>query len=138
MITGRYTGGCLCGALRFEADGPPLFRGHCSCADCKKASGSGFIPFIGLPASAVRISGPSRRFTSISFRGGESVRTFCPTCGGLVFGGIIDKETEHTICAVALDEPFGFEPKLAIFNRDRPAWVILPAGITVFESMPPA
>ena len=44
----RYTGGCLCGALRYEAVGEPLYAGLCYCADCQKASGSGFIPFIGF------------------------------------------------------------------------------------------
>jgi hypothetical protein len=45
----RYVGGCLCGALRYEAEGEPLYAGHCYCADCRKASGSGFIPFMGFP-----------------------------------------------------------------------------------------
>jgi len=49
--TRRYTGGCLCGALRYEAEGEPLFTGHCYCTDCQKASGSGFIPFMGFAAS---------------------------------------------------------------------------------------
>ena len=33
-----YIGGCLCGALRYEAEGEPLYEGHCYCADCRKAS----------------------------------------------------------------------------------------------------
>ena len=44
------TGGCLCGALRYEATGEPTMAGHCYCADCRKASGSGFIPFMGYDA----------------------------------------------------------------------------------------
>jgi hypothetical protein len=132
-----YTGGCLCGALRFEAEGEPLFQGYCFCTDCKKASGSGFIPFMGFPASAVRISGPTRQFRCTSFRGGESVRNFCPTCGGLVFGGIVGEDKQHTIYAGALDDPAGFTPKVAIFGRDKPDWMVLPPGITVFETMPP-
>ena len=53
----RFSGGCLCGALRYEAEGAPDYMGHCYCEDCRKASGSGFIPFIGFAASAVRVSG---------------------------------------------------------------------------------
>ena len=132
-----YAGGCLCGALRFEAEGEPLFQGYCFCADCKKASGSGFIPFMGFPASAVRISGPTRQFRCTSFRAGESVRNFCPTCGGLVFGGIVGEDEQHTIYAGALDDPGGFAPTVAIFGRDKPDWMVLPPGMTVFETMPP-
>src|SRR4051794_38677057 len=86
----RYTGGCLFGALRYEADGEPAMVGHCYCADCRKASGSGFIPFMGFPAAAVRFSGQPRMSVSKSARGTDAVRNFCAVCGGLVFGGVID------------------------------------------------
>ena len=78
----RFTGGCLCGALRYEANAEPLYAGHCYCVDCRKASGSGFIPFMGFASSAVHFSGPTRQFISKAARGGDAVRNFCPTCGG--------------------------------------------------------
>ena len=133
----RYTGGCLCGALRYEADGEPLFAGHCYCDDCRKASGSGFVPFMGFPASALRFSGQVRMFTSKSARGSDAVRNFCPVCGSLVFGGIIGKDTSHTIYAGSLDDPSGFQPKVAIFARNRPAWAVIPPGLAIFDGMPP-
>jgi hypothetical protein len=132
----RVVGGCLCGQLRYEADGEPLYTGYCYCADCRKASGSGFIPFMGFSAGAVRFSGETRRATARAYRGGESVRNFCPRCGGLVFGGIVGVDDSHTIYAGSLDDPSLFEPQMAIFERDRPAWVPMPPGLTVFETMP--
>ncbi len=87
----RHTGGCLCGALRYEMQGDPLFAGHCYCVDCRKASGSGFIPFIGVAASDVRFSGQTRTFTSKAANGNDAVRNFCPACGSLVFGGEIGR-----------------------------------------------
>jgi hypothetical protein len=131
----RFTGGCLCGAIRFEAVGEPLFTGHCHCADCRKASGGGFIPFMGFAASQVRFEGEPRQYRCPSLRG-ISVRNFCPTCGGLVFGGDVGVDEQHTVYAGALDDPSLFEPKIAIFERDRPCWVALPAGVTTFETMP--
>jgi hypothetical protein len=131
-----HTGGCLCGALRYQADGDPLYAGYCFCADCRKASGSGFVPFMGFPASAMRFSGEARQFVSKAARGGDAVRNFCPVCGGLVFGGIVGKDQQHTIYAGSLDDPSAFRPTVALFARDRATWVVLPPGLQVFETMP--
>lgn len=130
------TGGCLCGAVRYTAEGEPDMAGFCCCADCRKASGSGYIGFIGLPASAVRFSGRTIAYASPSARGSEAVRNSYPVCGGLVFGGRPGIDASHTIYAGSLDDPSVFRPTIAIFDRDRPAWVVLPPGLTVFETMP--
>ena len=132
----RYTGGCLCGALRYEAEGEPSLMGHCYCADCRKASGSAFIPFMGFPSSAVRFSGETRQFRSIAANGNTAVRNFCPVCGSLVFGGDVGKDNSHTIYAGSLDDPTAFHPRVAIFARDRPSWAVMPAGVKIFDGLP--
>jgi hypothetical protein len=132
----RYTGGCLCGALRYEAKGEPRFAGHCYCADCRKASGSGFIPFMGFASSAVTFSGETRMFTSKAANGGDAVRNFCPVCGSLVFGGKVGKDDSHTIYAGSLDDPSSFRPTIAIFTRNRPVWAVIPRDLTIFETTP--
>jgi hypothetical protein len=132
----RYTGGCLCGALRYEADGEPLFAGHCYCDDCRKASGSGFVPFLGFSGSAIRFSGQSRKFTSKAANGKDAVRNSCPVCGSLVFSGEIGKDDEFTIYAGSLDDPSSFRPTIAIFTRNRPIWAVIPPDLTVYEAMP--
>ncbi len=131
-----FTGGCLCGAVRYVAEGEPTLMGQCYCADCRKASGSGFIPFMGFPASALQVTGDVRQFRSPAFRGGEAVRNSCPVCGGLVFGGVLGESEQHTIYAGTLDDARRFRPAIALFNRDRPEWAVLPPGLTVFETMP--
>jgi hypothetical protein len=131
----RYTGGCLCGALRYTAEGGPLFTGHCYCSDCQKASGSGFIPFMGFAASAVRLTGATRPFTTKSATGGDAVRNSCPICSSLVFGGEPGKDEFLTIYAGTLDDPSAFQPRIAIFAASRPAWAIIPPGLKVFERM---
>ena len=131
-----FTGGCLCGAVRFEAQGEPMYAGHCYCEDCRKASGSGFVAFMSYPASAVRFSGQTRTYSCKAARGGDAVRNFCPVCGSLVFGGIVGQDTSHTIYAGALDDPTLFHPTIAIFAKGRPDWALIPPGLTVFERMP--
>jgi hypothetical protein len=134
--TQRFTGGCLCGALRYEASGAPQYMGHCYCEDCRKASGSGFIPFIGFAAEAVRFTGDSLRFTSKAANGNNAVRNSCPVCGSLVFGGIVGEDTSHTIYAGTLDDPSLFHPTVAIFTRGRPDWAAIPPGLKIFERSP--
>ena len=129
-------GGCLCGQLRYEARGAPDGMGFCYCADCRKASGSGFIPFMSFPASALTITGRTHQFHSPAMRGGNATRNSCPECGGLVFGGIHGVHDSHTIYAGSLDDPAHFQPTLAIFVRDKPDWVAMPEGLTAFETMP--
>ncbi len=136
MTSRLHTGGCLCGAVRYEADGPPDYAGCCYCADCRKASGSGFIGFMNYPAARLRFSGQTLEFASRSARGTEAVRNSCPVCGSLVFGGVVGQDISHTIYAGSLDDPALFVPAIAIFNRDRPDWAPLPPGLTVFETMP--
>jgi hypothetical protein len=133
----RYTGGCLCRALRYEAQGEPLYAGHCYCADCRKASGSGFVPFMGFASHAVRFTGQSLQFTSRAANGRNAVRNFCPICGSLVHGGRVGKDDSFTIYAGTLDDPACFHPKIAIFTRNRPAWAVIPPELTVFETTPP-
>jgi hypothetical protein len=132
----RFTGGCLCGALRYEADGVPDYTGHCYCEDCRKASGAGFIPFIGFTASAVRFQGQSLKFKSKAANGREATRNSCPVCGSLVFGGDVDKDTSFTIYAGTLDDPSQFHPAVAIFTRGRPDWAVIPSGLKIFERAP--
>ena len=113
-----------------------MMTGHCYCADCRKASGSGFIPFMGFRSGAVRFSGETLPFRSKAARGGDAVCNSCAICGGLVFGGEVGRYDTHTICVGSLDDPSSFDPKIAISIRNRPIWAVIPPGLTVFEMAP--
>ena len=132
-----FTGGCLCGALRYEAQGEPLHAGHCYCSDCRKASGSGFIPFMGFAAGQLRFNGESKAFVSKAANGGDATRNSCPVCASLVFGGVRGESDSFTIYVGSLDDPSLFHPKIAIFAKGRPEWALIPPGLTVFDAMPP-
>ena len=132
-IEKRYSGGCLCGALRYEAEGEPQFAGHCYCEDCRKASGSGFIPFMGFPSSAVRFRGETLKYTSKAANGNNAVRNSCPVCGSLVFGGEVGKDTTFTIYAGTLDDPSRFHPTVAVFTSNHPDWAVIPPDLKIFD-----
>ena len=132
----RFSGGCLCGALRYETDGAPNYMGHCYCEDCRKASGSGFMPFMGFAASAVRVSGESLKFGSKAANGNTAVRNSCPVCGSLVFGGEVGKDASLHFYAGTLDDASLFHPTIAIFTRGRPDWAAIPPGLRIFDRSP--
>lgn len=134
--TNTYTGGCLCGALRYEASGEAQSQGYCFCGDCRKASGSGFVPFLMFPASAIRFAGETKHSIVKSLHGGDAVRSRCAKCGSLVFGGIVGQHSAHSVYAGSLDGPSLFRPAIAIFTRDQPDWVLTPPGLTAFETLP--
>ena len=133
----RYAGGCLCGALRYEAVGEPLGSGHCYCADCRRASGSGFVPFMGFKAEAVRFH---RRSARVPLESGERRRRGAQplreSCMSLVFGGELGKTDSYTLYAGSLDDPSAFHPTFAIFAQGRPPWAIIPPGFKIFDQMP--
>lgn len=40
-MSSSYTGGCACGAIRYEISGEPMFSNDCQCRDCTRESGTG-------------------------------------------------------------------------------------------------
>ncbi len=53
----NLTGGCLCGAVRYECAAEPLFIGNCHCRDCQRSTGSAYVPALAVPARALKITG---------------------------------------------------------------------------------
>jgi hypothetical protein len=131
-----YAGGCLCGAVRYEARGEPSYMGYCFCGDCRKASGSGFIPFMSFPASIIRFKGDTLQYRRPAASGRISVRNSCPICAGLVFGGEVGISASFTVYAGSLDDARLFKPTMAIFTRDRADWALMPPGLKMFEGLP--
>lgn len=75
------TGGCLCGAIRFEATEPPTWVAHCHCRMCQRAYGqwSGiFVRFKGAQKGALRFTkGVPTYYQSSAWL----ERGFCSNCG---------------------------------------------------------
>ena len=44
-----YTGGCACGAIRYEISAEPIFMNHCQCRDCQRESGTGHGSYLTFP-----------------------------------------------------------------------------------------
>ena len=73
-------GGCLCGAVKYELDGPISFASHCHCSMCRKAHGAAFASYGGVSASSFRITQGQDALRSFESSPGV-MRSFCSQCG---------------------------------------------------------
>lgn len=74
----EWTGGCLCGAIRYRSTADPVRALFCHCATCRRVSGSAFLGFVHFPIAAFEweASEPTLYRSSP-----EAERGFCPHCG---------------------------------------------------------
>jgi len=107
----RFTGGCLCGDVRFVASGRPYRIGICHCLDCRKHHGALFHASAIFPQSAVEVEGKTHDFEA---------RAFCPRCGSSVFS---KSDDEIEINLGSLDEADQLIPTYELWTIRREAWL---------------
>lgn len=112
------TGGCLCGKLRYEAHGGPLYVGYCHCRWCQRQSGAPFLVWVMFdPVNLRWTQGKLAIYASSR----EVERGFCPRCGStLTFARPARKEI--SVFAGSLDDPNLIEPQMHIFTDHQVAW----------------
>jgi hypothetical protein len=119
----RFSGGCACGAIRYECTAEPLFAANCHCRDCQRESGGGFIPVLGVPAGEFRVThGEPRGFTVTADSGHPTTRFFCGDCGSPLFGRPGVAPDMVTIRAGSLDEPGAFGPTENLYISRAQPW----------------
>src|SRR5690348_9089931 len=104
------TGGCMCGAIRYECGANPIFMGNCHCRDCQQASGSAYAAAIGVPRNAVKITGDVKYYESKADSGQMAKRGFCPNCGSRLFSVSPFAPDLIVLMAPTLDDPSIFKP----------------------------
>jgi len=78
-----YTGGCLCGQIRYAFDAEKLEGGSCYCRDCQRATGSPMTTV--TMTDTLCVSGETRTYSLQSAADRTVTRHFCPTCGSQLF-----------------------------------------------------
>src|SRR5580704_13645175 len=79
------SGGCLCGAVRYEIAAAPITTRVCWCRVCQRIGAGGATVNVCFPKAAARISGQPRDFVSTADSGNVMHRRFCPECGVHLF-----------------------------------------------------
>lgn len=116
------SGGCLCGAVRFEADGPAKWTAYCHCQSCRKHTGAPVSAFAGFEREQIRWRGePLAAYASSP---GVS-RSFCATCGSTLGYEGERWPTEFHVHVGAFDNPAAFPPTGHAFPEERVPWLHL-------------
>ena len=128
MMSNKATAsrGCMCGAVRYELTGDPIWRGYCHCHSCRRHTGAPVVAWVTLKSESVKwIKGERTHYESSpgKFRGfcrdrgtpltWESTLSNPPEIAGL-------KVTEIHIST--LDEPDDFQPTEHIYFGERITW----------------
>jgi hypothetical protein len=118
----RITGGCACGAVRYEFDGDPTFMLNCHCRDCQRATGSAYAPVVVVPRNAIRMTGELRYYKVTGESGSFVERGFCPKCGSRIAGKLERFPEIVGLLAGSLDDPSLHKPVADIFTASAHLW----------------
>ena len=133
-----YTGGCACGAIRFEIASEPLFQNHCQCLDCQHKSGTGHGSYLTFPRGGVTQTGDATLWDIVGDSGNVKTRAFCPTCGSPVYMTFAAMPDVFTVHAASLDHPSRYKPQAITYAMRAHAWDHLDPALARFDRMPPA
>lgn len=134
-----HTGGCVCGAIRYETSGEPLRVTICHCAWCQRRTGTAFgvepvfkmeqVRFItGTPAQYKHVSDESGRWLLVEF---------CSICGSNIGFTLEIVPGVRTIAAGTFDDPQWIDarsqPFRHVFVRSARTWSNIPDDVERYE-----
>ncbi|MFC4270771.1 aldehyde-activating protein [Sneathiella chungangensis] len=138
-MTGKhYSGGCACGAVRYETDSAPVFENHCQCRDCQRRSGTGHSSFLTFAdRKAVHLTGKVTEWRVMGDSGKEKTHCFCATCGSPVYL-LLDVLPEGiAIHAASLDDPGQFNPAVVTYASAGFGWDRMDPALAAFDTVLP-
>jgi hypothetical protein len=123
---GELTGGCLCGAVRYQSAASEYRSTLCHCASCRRSSGAHALGWVTVAVRGFRITAG----TAAEYRSSPSVsRTFCSQCGSTLTYAHESWPAEISLCIGSLDAPEGVPPHDHIWMSDALAWDLAPDGL---------
>lgn len=129
------TGGCHCGAIRYQAEGEALTHSLCHCTDCRRHAGAPMVGWTMYRLGAVKVTEGTAKIYESSKHGR---RHFCGDCGtGLfytnaeILPGIID------IQSATYDDPEAVPARSLVQVAERASWMERAHELPAFERYPP-
>ena len=133
----KITGGCLCGAVRFESAAPPVVTRVCWCRLCQYlGAGSGTVNTC-FKTESFTVHGLTHDYSSIADSGNVVHRQFCPTCGTPLFSTAEARPHLIFVRAGSLDDPEIARPAMTIWTVQAPSWGCIAEDLPRVERQPP-
>jgi len=109
MTAEPVTGGCLCGAVRYQADGPPNHASLCHCRMCQRHFGNAIGGYASFPRARLRFTkGAAKNYRSSDF----AQRGFCAACGSPLTYEYSGAPERISVTLGSLDQPERFPPSV--------------------------
>lgn len=118
------TGGCQCGAVRYQLNAPPLVFYICHCTECQKQSSSAFGQSMRVYAKDLAVIGTLAKRARQSAGGGVEGE-FCPSCGTRLFHRRAKYSETLNIKAGTLNDTTWLHPAGHIWTQSKQPWVTL-------------
>jgi hypothetical protein len=129
------TGGCHCGAIRFEVSGEPLTHAICHCSDCRRHAGAPMVSWTMYPAGSMRITRGTPKVYASSEHGR---RHFCADCGtGLFYFNDSMLPDIVDVQSATYDDPDAVPARIHVQVAERLRWMAGAHELPMFERFPP-
>lgn len=129
-----WLGGCLCGQVRYRAQGTPDNKTNCHCETCRRASGAPFVAWATFPSAGFEFTrGQPARYVSSDI----ASRQFCANCGTQLAFLLNATPESVDITLASLDHPDSIVPVDHIWVRRQLPWVRLADGLPRHEENRP-
>ena len=132
------TGGCLCGAVRFEVSAAPLVASYCHCTRCQRRTGTAASAQALLAPGSFRILQGEDRLGSYDPPDGFS-KVFCSDCGSALLSRNPANQETVVVRMSAFDSDPGVRPEFRQFTAYAAAWEPIPDdGLPRYPERKPA
>ena len=130
-------GGCYCGEVRYQCEGPALMRGLCFCQTCQKISGGAGNLFLAVAAAGFEFTQGTPGAFNKNNRPGAPTRHFCANCG-VHLTARSDRAPSAVLVKVGtLDDPGVFAgPEIVTWTSEMRAFHALPQGVPAHAEFP--
>ena len=133
----NFTGGCLCGGVRFELTEPPIHASYCHCTRCQRRTGTAASAQAAVEPGSVRITKGEELVRGYQPEDGWA-KLFCAACGAALFSAQPGDTRPSSVRMGAFDSDPGVRPSFRTHVGSAAGWEPIPDdGLPRYEGSRP-